>query len=82
MRKLLIEAAWQYRSYHPSSMRLLKRREGLCPSLVSYANRAGRRLNKKFLRLIFRGKTSQIVVTAVARELSGFLWGAMLDRVA
>jgi len=82
LRKLLVEAAWQYRSYHPSSTRLMKRREGLSPSLVSYANRAGRRLNKKFLRLIFRGKASQTVVTAVARELSGFLWGAMVDRVA
>jgi transposase len=82
LRKLLVEAAWAYRSYHPHSVRLMRRREGLAPSLVGYANRAGRRLNKKFLRLIFRGKASQTAITAVARELSGFLWGAMVDQVA
>lgn len=82
LRKLLVEAAWAYRSYHPNSIRLMKRREGLAPSLVGYANRAGRRLNKKFHRLVFRGKASQTAVTAVARELSGFLWGAMVDQVA
>ena len=82
LRRLLIEAAWHYRSYNVASKRLMKRRIGLEPSLVSYANRAGRRLNRKYLRLVFRGKRSQVAVTAVARELSGFIWGAMVDKVA
>ena len=82
LRKLLIEAAWHYRSYHPTSSRLMKRRVGLEPSLVSYANRAGRRLNRKYLRLVFKGKRTQVAAVAVARELSGFLWGAMVGKVA
>jgi transposase len=82
LRRLLIEASWHYRSYNGASKRLMKRRIGLEPSLVSYANRAGRRLNRKYLRLVFRGKRNQVAVTAVARELSGFIWGAMVDKVA
>jgi transposase len=82
LRKLLVEAAWHYRSYHPNSLRLNKRRVGLEAQLVSYANRAGRRLNRKYLRLVFKGKCSQVAATAVARELCGFIWGAMLGKVA
>lgn len=82
LRKLLVEAAWHYRSYHPVSKRLAKRREGLPAQLVAYAHRAGRRLNKKYLHLVFSGKRSQVAATAVARELSGFIWGAMTGRTA
>jgi len=77
IRKLLVESGWHYRSYQPQSKGLMKRREGLPAQLVTYANRAGRRLNKKFLRLLFAGKPSQVAATAVARELAGFVWGAM-----
>ena len=82
LRKLLIQSAWHYRSYHPNSRVLIRRRQGLPADLVSYANRAGRRLNKKFLKIVFRGKASQIAVTAVAREFAGFIWGAMVGRLA
>jgi transposase len=82
LRKLLVEAGWHYRSYHPGSKRLAKRREGLSPQLVAYAHRAGRRLNKKYLHLVFSGKPSQVAVIAVARELSGFVWGTMTGKTA
>lgn len=48
----------------------------------SYANGAGRRLNRKYLRMLYRGKRSQVAVTATGRELSGFLWAAMVGQVA
>ena len=82
LRKLLIQSAWQYQSYHATSARLMKRRIGLESSLVSYANRAGRRLNRKYLKLVLKGKRTQVAATAVARELSGFIWGAMVGKVA
>lgn len=82
LRKLLIEAAWQYRNYHPNSKRLKARRAEVPANIASYAHRAGRRLNKKYLRLIYSGKCSQVAATAVARELSGFVWGAMVEKVA
>jgi len=82
LRKLLVEAAWHYRSYHPSSRTLIGRRKGVDPQIVAYANRAGRRLNRKYLRLLYRGKPSQVAVTAASRELAGFLWAAMVGQVA
>lgn len=40
------------------------------------------RLNKKFMRIVLRGRPSQIAATAVAREFAGFIWGAMVGKVA
>ena len=34
------------------------------------------------MHLVLRGKRSQVAVTAVSRELAGFLWGAMTGQVA
>ena len=82
LRKLLIEASWHYRSYRPGSKRPARRREQLPAHLVSYAHRAGQRLNKKFVRLLFKGKPSQVAATAVAGEPAGFLWGAMVGQTA
>jgi len=82
LRRLLVEAAWHYRSYHPTSRDLTERRRGVEPAVVSYANRAGRRLNRKYMHMLLRGKRSQVAVTAVSRELAGFLWGAMTNQVA
>ena len=73
LRKLLIEAAWHYRSYHSTSRALVERRKEVAPQIISYANRAGRRLNRKYLRLLHRGKRSQVAVAATGRELAGFL---------
>jgi len=82
LRRLLVEAAWHYRSYHPSSRDLTERRRGVAAAVLSYANRAGRRLNRNYMHILLRGKRSQVAVTAVSRELAGFLWGAMTDQVA
>jgi transposase len=82
LRRLLVEAAWHYRSYHPSSRVLTERRKGVDPQILTYANRAGRRLSRKYMHLLLRGKRSQLAVTAVSRELAGFLWGAMTNQVA
>jgi transposase len=77
IRKLLTEAAWHYtRSVHVSK-RLATRRIGTQESIISYANRALNRLHGKYFKMVFRGKSKQTAVTAVARELSGFLWGVM-----
>jgi hypothetical protein len=34
------------------------------------------------MHLVLRGKRSQVAVTAVSRELAGFLWGAMTHQLA
>jgi transposase len=79
LRMLLIEAGWHYRHYGPSK-RLSQRRKGQSVDIVAYADKAGKRLNRKFDRLSLRGKTKQKIVTAVARELAGFIWGMMVGR--
>ena len=82
LRQLLVEASWHYRSYHPTSRVLVERRREVDPRIISYVNRAGRRLNRKYLHLLLRGKRSQLAVIAVSRELAGFIWGAMVGQVA
>ena len=81
LRKLLVESSWHYRHYQPSK-RLTMRRKGQLPEIIAYADKAGKRLNRKYMRLIHNGKASQKAVTAVARELSGFLWGMMVGKTA
>jgi hypothetical protein len=51
--------------------------------VIAYTERARERLQKKFARLVHgKAKESQVAVTAVARELSGFVWGLMVGKVA
>jgi transposase len=82
VRKLLIEASWHYRYKSSPSKRLTERRYGQPAELIAYADRAMERLQGKFFRLVLRGKTSKTAVTAVARELSGFIWGMMVGQTA
>jgi transposase len=81
LRKLLIESSWHYRHYQPSK-RLAMRRKGQGIEIIAYADKAGKRLNKKYSKLIYNGKIPQKAVTAVARELSGFIWGMMNGNTA
>jgi transposase len=74
VRRLLVESAWSYRHPPRRSRELMKRSEGVAPDIVSIGWKAQNRLNRRFRILIGRGKTRQIAVTAIARELSGFVW--------
>jgi transposase len=78
IRKLLTEAAWHYTRPARVSKRLAMRRVGTSEDIISYADRALNRLHGKYMRLLYKGKSKQASVTAVARELSGFLWGVMM----
>jgi len=80
VRKVLVEAAWAYRMQARISLLLLKRQQGLPDQVCRIAWKAQLRLCVRFRRLTARGKTKQKVVTAIARELSAFLW-AMAKQV-
>jgi transposase len=82
LRTLLIESSWHYRYKAPASRRLSQRRVGISPDIVVYADRAMHRLQQKFFKLVLKGKPGQVAVTAVARELAGFMWGLMTNNVA
>jgi transposase len=77
IRKLLTEASWHYTRPARVSKRLAARRVGTAESVISYADKALNRLHKKYTKLVFKGKSKQVAVTAVARELSGLCWGVM-----
>ena len=73
-RKVLIEAAWAYRMQPRVSRVLLKRQENLSDPVRQIAWKAQLRLCARYRRLMAKGKPKQVVVTAIARELSAFLW--------
>ena len=76
LRRALIETAWHYRHQAGAALRLNRRRMGQDPRVVAVAVKAQHRCQKKFRRLA-KKKHPCKAVTAVARELCGFLWSAM-----
>jgi len=77
VRTQLVEAAWSYKSKPFLSATIKKRQQGLDPEVVARAWRAQLRLSRKFGRLDARKTNRKLVVTAVARELAGFVWAEM-----
>ncbi|MFC7372280.1 transposase, partial [Fictibacillus iocasae] len=74
VRRLLIEAAWSYRYPPAIKGQLKKRQEGKSPEIQAISWKAQNRLNRKYFRLLARGKASNKAITAIARELAGFVW--------
>ena len=73
---MLVEAAWAYR-YTPKVSPIIERRaQHIDPALRALAWKAQLRLTHKYRRMRARGKQHNLIVTAVARELAGFLWEA------
>jgi len=73
-RRALIEAAWAYRMPARVSRPLLKRQQQLPDVVCQVAWKAQLRLCARFRKLLAKGKSKQVAVTAIARELSAFLW--------
>jgi len=78
-RRLLVEAAWNNRYRAGAALILNRRRQGQPPYIVAIALKAQHRLYKKFSHLDQR-KHRHVAITAVARELCGFIW-AILNAV-
>jgi len=80
----VVEAAWAYRHRPAISGTLRKRQATLSPEVTAIAWKAQHRLHSRYCRLVARGKCRQQVVTAVGRELLGFIWaiGVELERGA
>lgn len=78
LRRLLVESSWHYRYRGAASAALQARRTGVDENIITYADKALHRLQAKFAHLLFKGKSSKTAVTAVARELAGFIWGSMV----
>lgn len=74
IRRVLVEAAWNYRHQPALKGDIRKRQEGQSPSIQQISWKAQNRLHRKYIRLISRGKPANKVITGVARELAGFIW--------
>jgi transposase len=74
LRRVLVESAWSYQKRNVTSNVIRKRREGLPAEVIALAKKAQDRLHRRFCRLTMKGKSFSVAITALARELSGFVW--------
>lgn len=74
LRRVMVEAAWAYQHRPWVGGALLKRQQGLDPEIKEIAWKAQWRLHTRYKKLSARGKNKNQIVTAVGRELLGFIW--------
>jgi transposase len=74
LRTQLVESAWSYRSRPRIGATLAKRQAGVHPDTLARSWTAQQRLCGRFRRLDARKNNRKVVVTAIARELAGFIW--------
>jgi transposase len=74
LRRIAVEAAWSYRHRPAIGPRLRKRQEGVPEPIKEIAWKAQVRLSKRYARLAAAGKDQRKIITAVGRELLGFIW--------
>ena len=74
LRRIAVEAAWSYRHRPGVGPALGKRQQGVAEEIKEIAWKAQHRLHKRYSRLAAAGKDHRKVITAVGRELLGFIW--------
>ena len=74
LRRILVESAWHYRHWPCLSKELRRRNQGVAEGVRKIAYKAQTRLHKRMFHLLKAGKSKQKTVTAMARELAGFIW--------
>jgi transposase len=72
--QIVAEAAWSYRHRPAVGPSLRKRQEGVPEPIKEIAWKAQYRLHKRYVRLSAAGKEQRKIITAVGRELLGFIW--------
>jgi transposase len=74
LRRVIVEAAWAYRHRPGVSAALRKRQATASATVQEIAWKAQHPLYARYHALIARGKCRQQVITAIGRELLGFIW--------
>jgi transposase len=74
LRRVVVEAAWAYRHRPAVERTLRKRQEHISEEVKEIAWKAQQRLNQRYRKLLAKGKNKGVVVTAIGRELLGFIW--------
>jgi len=79
VRRTLIESAWSYR--HPPRTGKAKHYliERVSPGVRDIAVKAQSRLCGRYRALSGKGKNLNVAVTAIARELAGFIWAIGME---
>jgi transposase len=82
LRRIALEAAWAYRHRPAIGQTLAARQRRSSADVTALAWKAQQRLHQRYVRLMGRGKSKQQTVTAVGRELLGFIWaiGVHVER--
>jgi transposase len=82
LRRVVVEAAWAYQFRPWLGGDLLKRQRGLSEEVKEIAWKAQHRLHVRYRKLLAQGKNKPQIVTAVGRELLGFIWaiGVKVER--
>ena len=73
-RRLIVEAAWAYRMPAKIGQAMYQRQEALPMEIRDIAWKAQVRLCARYRRMLARRKKAPVVITAIARELVGFIW--------
>lgn len=81
VRRLLVESAWHYRRQPRMGKALRERSVDVAPGVCAIAWKAQTRLHNRLKKLIGKGKHPAEAVTAVARELAGFVWAIGREEV-
>lgn len=74
VRTSAVESAWNNRFTVRFSKTIEERRQGVSAEVRAIAEKAERRLSKRFRHLVDRNKSNKEAAVAVARELAGFVW--------
>ena len=80
LRRVIMEAAWAYQRRPWVGGALLKRQQGLDQEIKDLAWKAQWRLHHRYSKLAARGKNKNQIVTAVGRELLGFIWAIAVRK--
>jgi transposase len=73
-RRILVECSWSYRHPPRIGAKKLAKVAAAPPAVREIAWKAQSRLSARYRALTRRGKQPTVVVTAIARELAGFIW--------
>ena len=84
LRLLLIEAARGIckGAVGHKSKELRSRQNGNSAEVIAYADKANTRLRSRYYKFIRHGKSKNVAVAAVARELACFVWGMMTENIS
>ena len=74
LRRIVTEAAWSYRHRPNIGTTLAARQSGSSETVKAIAWRAQHRLHARHRALLAKDKSKQKVITALGRELLGFIW--------